>query len=118
MITPATPTDIFQKRLRQARDLRGHSQAELGALAGMPASSVAHFEAGNRKPSFDTLRRLANALNVTTDYLIGRADDPSHADVGDTLYRDVGKLTGRDRELAEEFVQMLAKRNKQGDSES
>lgn len=116
MTTPATPSDIFQKRLRQARDLRGYSQAELGALAGMPASSIAHFETGNRKPSFDTLRRLANALNVTTDYLIGRADDPSQAEVGDALYRDVGKLTGRDRELAEEFVQMLAKRNKQGDA--
>ncbi len=30
----------------------------------MPPSSIAHFETGTRKPSFDTLRRIANALTV------------------------------------------------------
>lgn len=108
-----SPSDVFPIRLRAARDLRGYSQAELGKLANMPPSSVAHFETGSRKPSFDTLRNLANALNVTTDYLIGRADSPTQAEVGDALYRDVGNLTGKDRELARDFVQMLANRNKQ-----
>jgi transcriptional regulator with XRE-family HTH domain len=111
------PSDVFPTRLRAARDLRGYSQLELGRLANMPPSSVAHFETGSRKPSFDTLRNLANALNVTTDYLIGRAETPSQADAGDPLYRDVGNLTGKDRELARDFVQMLANRNKQGGSE-
>lgn len=117
MSNETPPSDVFPARLRKARDLRGYSQAELGILAGMPSSSVAHFETGTRKPSFDTLRNLANALNVTTDYLIGRADDPAQADAGDALYRDVGNLTGKDRELAEEFIKMLAKRNEQRNEE-
>jgi len=75
-------------------------------------SSIAHFESGPRKPSFDTLRRLANALEVTTDYLLGRVDDPGLAEGGDPLYRDIGKLTGGDRELAKDFLKMLAERNK------
>lgn len=82
--------------------------------AGMPPSSIAHFESGSRKPSFDTLRRLANALEVTTDYLLGRADDPSLAQAADPLFRDVSKLNGNDRELAKDFLKMLAERNKQG----
>jgi transcriptional regulator with XRE-family HTH domain len=77
----------------------------------MPPTSIAHFEAGSRKPSFDTLRRLANALEVTTDYLLGRVDEPELTEAGDPLFRDVGKLTGRDRELAKDFLEMLAKRN-------
>ena len=77
----------------------------------MPPTSIAHFEAGARKPSFETLRRLATALDVTTDYLLGRVDEPSFAEAGDPLFRDVGKLTGRDRELAKDFLEMLAKRN-------
>src|SRR5262245_32265633 len=73
------PSELFQERLRAARELRKWSQSELAGQASMPPSSIAHFEAGSRKPSFDTLRRLANALEVTTDYLLGRVDDPSLA---------------------------------------
>jgi transcriptional regulator with XRE-family HTH domain len=108
------PSEIFQERLKTARDgLRKWSQSELAARAGLPPSSIAHFETGSRKPSFDTLRRLANALEVTTDYLLGRTDDPALAEAGDPLYRDVGKLTGHDRELARDFLQMLAQRSDQ-----
>jgi transcriptional regulator with XRE-family HTH domain len=108
-----TPSDLFQERLRAARELRIWSQSDLASQASMPPSSIAHFESGSRKPSFDTLRRLANALEVTTDYLLGRVDDPSLAEASDPLFRDVSKLTGRDRDLAKDFLKMLADRNKQ-----
>ena len=77
------PTDIFKVRLRKARDLRAWSQGDLGQKAGMPGSSIAHFETGARKPSFDSLRRLANALEVTTDYLLGRVDEPGLSQAGE-----------------------------------
>jgi transcriptional regulator with XRE-family HTH domain len=103
------PSEIFQERLKTARELRKWSQSKLAEEAGgLPPSSIAHFETGTRKPSFDTLRRLANALEVSTDYLLGRVDDPGLAEAGDPLYRDVGKLTGRDREIAKDFLKMLA----------
>lgn len=105
-----TPSDTFSQRLKAARELRALKQTELAERARLPPSSVAHFEAGSRKPSFDTLRRLATALEVTTDYLLGRVDEPGLAEAGDPLYRDMGKLTGRDREIAKEFLEMLAKK--------
>jgi len=111
MTQGTSPSEIFRKRLRAARDLRRWSQSELGSRAGLPPSSIAHFETGSRKPSFDTLRRLAGALEVTTDYLLGRVDDPGLAEAGDPLYRDIGKLTGEDRELAKDFLKMLAERS-------
>jgi transcriptional regulator with XRE-family HTH domain len=108
------PSEMFPKRLKIARDeLRKWSQTELALKAGLPPTSIAHFEAGARKPSFDTLRKLANALEVTTDYLIGRTDNPALAEAGDPLYRDVGKLTGHDRELARDFLEMLTKRSEE-----
>ena len=79
--------------------------------AGLPPSSIAHFETGSRKPSFDTLRRLATALEVTTDYLLGRVQDPALAESGDPLFRDIGNLTGSDRDLAKDFLKVLAERN-------
>lgn len=66
-----TDKKIFSERLKAARELRKVSQAELGAKANIPASSISHFEAGSRKPSFESLRRLATALEVTTDFLLG-----------------------------------------------
>ena len=114
MTDERTPPDLCQERLRAAREPRKWSQGELAEKAGMPPSSIAHFESGSRKPSFDTLRRLANALEVTTDYLLGRVEDPSLAEAADPLFRDVSKLTGNDRELAKDFLKMLAERNKQG----
>ena len=111
MTSESQPSEIFKERLRAARELREWSQSDLAGRANMPPSSIAHFETGSRKPSFDTLRRLANALDVTTDYLLGRVDHPALAEAGDPLYRDVGKLTGRDRELARDFLRMLSDRS-------
>ena len=111
MAAPDLPTDVFPERLRAARELRGWSQGDLASRCSMPTSSVGHFESGTRKPSFDNLRKLANALEVTTDYLLGRVDDPGRAEAGDPLFRDVGKLSGGDRDLARDFLQMLASRN-------
>lgn len=106
------PSEIFQERLKDARTLRKWSQSDLATQANLPSSSIAHFEGGSRKPSFDTLRKIANALDVTTDFLLGRVDDPAMAEAGDPLYRDMSKLSAADREMARDFLQMLAKRNK------
>lgn len=111
MAEDTSPSDLFRNRLRKARDLRGWSQADLAGKAGMPPSSIAHFETGARKPSFDSLRRLANALEITTDYLLGRVEEPDLAQAGDPLFRDYGKLSGSDREIAKDFFKMLAERN-------
>lgn len=105
------PADIFKERLKAARALRGFNQAELASKAGLPPASVSHFETGPRKPSFENLKALATALDVTTDYLLGRSDTPeaSAATVG-RLHRDLGKLTEQDLKLATEFVDLLVKR--------
>lgn len=73
--------------------------------------AISHFEVGSRKPSFENLRRLADALSVTTDFLLGRVDDP-HA-VGsdlDPLYRHWSKLSNDDQEIASSLLESLAKR--------
>lgn len=109
---PPKAPDIFGERLRAARDFRGMSQGELAQKTGLPPSSIAHFEAGGRKPSFDNLRRLATHLNVTTDYLLGRVAEPEQAAAADPLYRHVSQISDADRDIAEEFLKVLAERNK------
>jgi transcriptional regulator with XRE-family HTH domain len=110
--------DPFPARLKRARDLRKLSQSELAERARIPASSISHFEAGARKPSFDSLRRLATALEVTTDYLLGRVEDVASAGAeGDQLFRDLQNLSEHDRETMKVVIESLAQRNAKAKSE-
>jgi transcriptional regulator with XRE-family HTH domain len=104
--------DMFRKRLRAARDLRGLTQAQLAAKVGMPASSITVFEGGSRKPSIDNLRRLADGLDVSADYLLGRVADPAPEEASDPLFREATGLSAKDRVLAGEFLRFLIDRAK------
>lgn len=105
-----TSQEIFARRLENTRKMRNLQQAELAKKAGLQPSAISHFETGTRKPSFDNLRRLAQALDVTVDYLMGRTDEPGGMPGDDALYRDIQKLTAENRELAEQFIATLASR--------
>lgn len=71
-----TPT-TFGRRLKEIRETRGLTQADLEAKAKVPAAMISHFETGVRPTaSADTLVKVANALEVSIDYLVGRSDDP------------------------------------------
>ena len=103
------PSELFSARLRSARLGRNLSQSDLARRSDLQASAVSHFETGTRKPSFDNLKRLADALRVTTDYLLGRSDqmDASSTTV-DRLHRHYSGLSAEHQEMAEDFIQMLA----------
>ena len=88
-------TEIFRARLKEMREKRALSQVELAERAKLQATAISHFETGNRSPSFDNLRRLADALSVSTDYLIGRSDEQMAGQI-DSLFRDVDKLSAED----------------------
>ena len=106
---PVSPSEIFPQRLKAARDLRGYSQEQLAERSGLQASAISHFETGNRKPSFDNLKRLADALGVSTDYLLGRTADPEgHAAPNDPLYRDVQRLKPKNRTFVSGIIRQLA----------
>ena len=110
--------NVFGERLLEARTIRDLSQEELAEKADLQSSAVSHFETGKRKPSFHNLRRLADALKVTSDYLLGLTDDPDVVLDGDQLYRDYQSLTEKDRELARDFMKSLAKRSKEKRTQS
>jgi transcriptional regulator with XRE-family HTH domain len=73
MSSPSDVTEVFKLNLRKFRELRGMTQAEMGARAGIGAASISHFETGQRAPSLDSLVKVADALRVTVDALLGRS---------------------------------------------
>jgi transcriptional regulator with XRE-family HTH domain len=104
------------ERLRHARELRQLSQADLAVRARLQPSAVSHFETGTRQPSFDNLRRLADALAVSIDYLLGRSESISGvSQTTDVLYRNIEQLSTSDREVVNTIAKELVMRNKKGD---
>lgn len=112
-------SDTFPKRLRAARERRDLNQADLSHRSGLQASAISHFETGTRKPSFDNLRRLADALEVTTDYLLGRVDDFLATGGADRMHRHLDRLSSEDRDVAEKMLEFLAsKRSNPGKNQN
>ena len=111
----ARTTKLFRKRLKAARELRRLSQAEVADRTGLQQSAISHYETGTRRPSFTNLRRIAEAMEITADYLIGRTESPGLADPpNEPLLRDFERLSLADRQLARELVANLAKRTRRG----
>jgi transcriptional regulator with XRE-family HTH domain len=109
------PSD-FTERLRQAREKKELTQSQLAERAGLQSSAISHFEAGRRSPSFDNLKRLADALGVTIDYLIGRVEEPKGSGpVVQQLFRDLGRMSPQDQEVIAQMAAMMAAKNKPPD---
>jgi ribosome-binding protein aMBF1 (putative translation factor) len=53
------------RAVRELRERRGWSQAQLANGSGMTQSAVARFEAGGTVPTLPVLERLAAALDVS-----------------------------------------------------
>jgi len=113
MVESSKPKDLFPERLRVARSTRELSQEGLAKRAELQSSAISHFETGTRKPSFDNLRRLADALDVTTDYLLGRVENMQEVGDVDRVHRHLGLMSSADREIAEDFLLLLANKAKQ-----
>ena len=62
----------FAATLRRLRKARGMTQEALAAAAGTGRTQVVNLEAEASMPSLDLLVGLADALDVTTDELLGR----------------------------------------------
>lgn len=58
-------------RLRHLREARLMSQRDLSTVAGISQTTIVNIEAGRTNPHPSTLRRLAAALAVGPDALVG-----------------------------------------------
>ncbi len=65
------------KRLRDMREDADMTQRELAAVLGMSQPQYNRYEQGYRDIPTDILIQLADLYNTSTDFLLGRTDDPT-----------------------------------------
>ncbi len=66
----------MNKRLVSLRKEKGLSREELSIKLGVSYSTIAKYESGSREPDIEMIDKIANLFEVTTDYLLGRSDQP------------------------------------------
>jgi transcriptional regulator with XRE-family HTH domain len=64
--------NVLGARIREARRTAGLTQRELAGLLDTVQHVVSGWETGARAPNVANLVSLASALDVTTDWLLGR----------------------------------------------
>lgn len=66
---------MFGTRLKTARLKHGLSQADLAQQIDAPPQQVQRWEKSSTAPTGETLKTLAKALNITSDYLLGLVEN-------------------------------------------
>lgn len=69
--------DLFIERLNLLMKENKTTKQALGNAIGVSRPAVSQFANGSNLPSIEKLAAIADHFNVSIDYLVGRADDPS-----------------------------------------
>ena len=64
----------FGDNLKNIRQSKGLTQKQLVVLSGITERGIQRYESGERKPNYEAIIALVNALDISADYLLGLSD--------------------------------------------
>ena len=72
----------LNEHLRKIRERKGWTQNHLAVISGVPQPSIWRIENGTiLNPKTSLLKKLAEALEVSMDYLMTEENDPSFDEI-------------------------------------
>jgi transcriptional regulator with XRE-family HTH domain len=100
----------FGNRLSSLRKQRGMTQSDLSKLVGIHYTHIGRYEVGRSLPSVDTLKKMAEALGTTTDFLMdGATHDSAKARLTDQelleCFQQAAQLPDDDKRLVKRFLE-------------
>lgn len=112
----------FANRLKEVLEDKDMKQKELAELIGINEVSISRYLKGTHEPGSEILEKIADALNVSIDYLLGRTDynttpiqeyDPDAIDILTMLERpdmhDLKMLFMKTGKLSQEDKEQIAR---------
>lgn len=69
--------DKFNENLKTAREKKNMTQKEVADSIGVAKSTYSLYESGNREPNVQTIKKIADTLNVSADDLLGLNEQPT-----------------------------------------
>ena len=85
-------SSTLASRLKLCREARGINKATMARDLNITASSMTYYESGLAVPSVDKLYAIADYLNTSIDYLVGRIDKSTESV---RTEKDVAELIAR-----------------------
>jgi len=109
-----TKAKNFSNKLRQLRQDRRWSQGELGKKIGADLQRVSKYERGVVFPTTDIIVKIADAFQVSTDYLLRdevelTADDIQNLDLRRSI-KEINKLPTEDQNILVNLLDAYIKR--------
>jgi transcriptional regulator with XRE-family HTH domain len=119
-------TDIkrsaFGERLYKTRKIRHLSQTELGERVGLSRRMISHYEGDAPEgPPITTLKKMAEALNVSVSYLLGESTLKTiKEDINPNLKKyfiAFQNLPRKERITIQNMIEIAVEKNKQQKNE-
>lgn len=96
----------FGNRLKELRQQRGLTQADLAHLLDLGPTAISNYEANRNEPAFDKLVQLANYFEVSCDYLLGMSDKYLPVQ-GEVIDKDILEIFNLYQEMDASYVPEL-----------
>ena len=100
--------DRLEKELRETKE---ELQKQIAEKLQVGQNSYSNWEKGKRTPIQPTIEKLAEILNTSTDYLLGKTDIPDRdleIDIDNAIDNSVAydgtPITDNDREIIKNFL--------------
>lgn len=103
----------FGKRLKKLRNDFNFTQQELANKVDVSRATIAGYETKGKEPPYETLKKLASALECSVDYLLGNTDElsPKHK-IKSALSDDPELLSFWDELKEREDLQLMFKQTR------
>lgn len=79
-------------KIRDVRKEKGLKQADLAEQIHVSVQTISGYETGYAQPPIDILIKIADVLEVSTDYLLGRSNDIGIVEVQQNLTTEQSQL--------------------------
>ena len=101
------------KRLKELRKEANLTQTKLGEIIGLSGRTIGNYESGDRDPDNETLKKIADYFEVTTDYLLGRTNQKYFRADETISFHSKGKLSDEDMKMVRDLIDRLVKDHKE-----
>ena len=104
-------------RILTLRKEKNWSQSELAKMVGITYAQIGRYETKGAQPSAEVLKKIADALGTTTDFLMyGNKDEKARAALSDTellqQFKEVEKMDVEDKKTIKNIIDAFIKRSK------
>ena len=99
------------RKITELRKRKGYTRDILGNMAGTSGAVIGRYERNEITPSVEMAKKIADALDVSLDYLAGSTDRELDKAMLRRI-REVDNLSPREKELVYEFLDAFIAKSK------